>query len=240
MRLSIANAVVVLLASSAASAQPAPLDPTPPAQPIPPPPAPGQPQPPPGYGQPGYGPPPPGYGQPPPYGAPQQLQLQLTEEDQELLARGEVSDAQWLAGGVLSVFVSFGVGQAVQGRWGERGWIFTVGETASIVAMIAGAADGLDCAAGDPHCNNGGAVGLVTGGAIGFTVFYLWGVIDAFAAPPAQNARIRETPLSARPPAATAGLHLCAVRVACTLVARRHHGGWATAAVLSFEASASA
>jgi hypothetical protein len=120
------------------------------------------------------------------------LQLQLTEEDQELLARGEVADAQWLAGGVLSVFVSFGVGQAVQGRWGERGWIFTVGETASIVAMIAGAADGLDCAAGDPHCNNRGAVGLVAGGAIGFTVFYLWGVIDAFAAPPAQNARIRE------------------------------------------------
>jgi hypothetical protein len=122
--------------------------------------------------------------------------VQLSPDDQALLAQGEISDARWLTGGFLAVFVSFGVGQAVQGRWSERGWIFTVGETASVAAVIAGVVDGVvGSNSGPPDVANGRAnetaINLISIGVLGFAVFYLSGVIDAFAAPPIHNAHVR-------------------------------------------------
>ena len=190
MRTSLASAVL-FLATSVASAQPAP-DPNAP----PPPPQPGYgpgAYPPPGYGQPGYGQP--GYGQPPPYGYPRLQLQQLSPEDQELLARGEINDGQWLVGGAVAIFVGFGLGQAVEGRYGDKGWIFTVGEVASFTALMVGVVDAASCVdtpSGTCSNNNAATVDtLIIGGAIGFGVFRIWEVIDAFAAPPAQNERIR-------------------------------------------------
>ena len=38
-----------------------------------------------------------------------------------------ISNGQYMAGGMLSIFTGWGIGHAVQGRWLEKGWIFTAG-----------------------------------------------------------------------------------------------------------------
>src|SRR5262245_13896284 len=86
------------------------------------------------FAQPGQAPPPPMQPQPwqpQPYGysaQPPPMQAQLTLDEQYLLDRGYISDSQRIRGGVASLFFGLGLGQAVQGRWTETGWIFTLGE----------------------------------------------------------------------------------------------------------------
>src|SRR6478735_7677733 len=81
---------------------PAPY-PAPPA-PYPAPPAP-QPMP---YPNGGYAPPPQGY-----------VPVQLSRDDAELLQKGEITDTQHAGGVVANVLFGFGVGQAIQGRYGD-------------------------------------------------------------------------------------------------------------------------
>ncbi len=176
--------LVLLIGSHTVLAQPgadadAPYPPPPPPAPQPYP----QPMPPP---QP-YGQPPPGY-QPGGY-AP----VQLTPHEHELLQKGEITDGQHIAGAAASIFVGFGIGQAVQGRYGETGWIFTVGEIASITALFVGVAQAFDgCGFEDSGtCDNGGEE-LIIGGLIGLFAFRIWEVVDAFGGPPKHNRKVRE------------------------------------------------
>lgn len=104
---------------------------------------------------------------------------QLTPEEAKLLARGEISSGTHVAGGLAAFFLGLGVGHGIQGRWDETGWIFTVGELASIAAIIVGIGEGEDSA-------------LVVGGAVGLVVFRVWEVVDAFAGPARHNRRLRE------------------------------------------------
>lgn len=114
---------------------------------------------------------------------PQQPVFQLTAEDAELLQRGEISDAAHLGGGAASLVLGFGVGQAIQGRFGEKGWIFAVGESVTLLGMVVGTVQGFD---------SGGDIPLLfIGSVIGYAVFRFWDVIDAFVAPPKHNDRIR-------------------------------------------------
>src|SRR5262245_33989991 len=73
-----------------------------------------------------YGAPPSGYyaQQPPPPAQP----IVISAEDQELLAEGEMPLVQHAGGGALAFFLGFGTGHILQGRWGETGWIFTLGD----------------------------------------------------------------------------------------------------------------
>src|SRR5690606_27430608 len=113
--------VTLLLGPAAAGAQPGQIPPgePPPGQPPPGQPPPGQPYPPPPAGQ-WHAPPPGNY-------------HLLTMEERELLARGEIDAGPHIAGGVVSMFIGFGAGHAVQGRFGDTGWIFLVGEVGSIL-----------------------------------------------------------------------------------------------------------
>src|SRR5436190_11246957 len=87
-------------------------------------------------------PPPQTYPAPPVYGPPQPYQpayaIPLTRDEYALLARGEISDGAQLGGGLAALFFGFGTGQAIQGRWGDTGYIFTLGEGATTALMIAG------------------------------------------------------------------------------------------------------
>src|SRR5207249_9637983 len=78
--------------------------------------------------------------------------IPLSPADQELLADGEISDGAHVGGGLLAIFFGFGVGQAVQGRFGETGWIFLLGEGASFTALLVGLGDALqDCSMDQPN-----------------------------------------------------------------------------------------
>lgn len=171
---------MILLMSSMAAAQPY-------AQPPPPQPQPYYPQPQP-YAQPQYYPP-----------APVQ-QVQLTVDDQWLLSRGYITPGEHIGGGVVSLFFGFGVGQAVQGRWSQKGYIFTVGELASFGAMIYGmttlfgACHGNDDLYYEETCDRSaerrGAT-LMIGGLLSYSVFRIWGIVDAFAGPSEHNRQLR-------------------------------------------------
>jgi hypothetical protein len=182
-------------AQPAPSAQPPPSpyppsQPYPPPQPYPAPPYPGQPYPPP---PPYPGPPyPPPAGVVPPY---QYAPVQLSTDEQDLLNRGEITDGRHVGGILVSLFFGLGIGQAVQGRYGDTGWIFTVGEAGSTVAVVVGLAKTLDSCLDtlESRCgdNSTGQV-LLIGGLIGLVVFRVWEVADAIGGPPRHNARVRE------------------------------------------------
>jgi hypothetical protein len=157
--------VALSMVSSIAVAQPG-MQPYPPQQP---------------YAQP-YAPYP-GYGPPP---------VQLTPEENETLSIGYISDGQHLGGGLLSIFFGFGVGQAVEGRWGQTGWIFTLGEPVAFGVFIYGLGQSFsDCFGPATNCHNNSGDGALIAGAVALVGLRLWEVIDAWAAPPRHNARYR-------------------------------------------------
>jgi len=170
---------VVLLAwlSSLAAAQPGPQTPYP---------APGDPQsyppqPPVGY----YGGP---YSQPPP-------PVQLTLDERLLLQEGLIPTGAYVGGGLTATFFGFGIGQAIQGRWDDTGWIFTLGEGGSVALMVYGWAKAWDCSDtygnDDQRCQDRG-VTLFFGGLLALSGFRIWEIVDAWVAPPRHNARVRE------------------------------------------------
>jgi hypothetical protein len=187
---SIASLIVLAALASSAAAQPGQTPPGPDPYPPPPPtdPAP--------YAAP--------FSEPPPYvppprayvPAPYQYQyqpIQLTAEEHKLLERGEISDGAHIGGGIASLALGFGAGQAIQGRWSDTGWIFTLGDTASFVVLFVGISKSFDCFGDiDGGCRaDDGADNYIAAGLIGFLVFHTWEVIDAFAGPGSHNRKVR-------------------------------------------------
>lgn len=176
----------------AAQAQPG-QPPLPPAEPEAAPPPPYPPEPPPyppqPYGQP-YPPQPYGQPYPPqPYLYPPQA---LTPAEQKLLAEGEISLGAHAGGVALNWFFGFGIGQAVQGRWNQTGWMFTLGEAAGIGLVVAGFARlDFSCDSSETSCNNDGAGALIAGGFIGYLVVHAWSIVDAAMGPADHNRKVR-------------------------------------------------
>jgi hypothetical protein len=135
------------------------------------------------------GPPPP-YQYTPGYGYP----VPLTAEEHELLMDGEITPGQHFGGAAAAFFIGFGSGQAIQGRWSDTGWIFTLGESASFVALIAGMVRTFDDCSydGESGCDHSDGPPLIIAGVVGFTVFRVWEIIDAFSGPNDHNRRVRE------------------------------------------------
>ena len=193
MRFALVVAAVVAVLAGPLHAQPGPDSPPPPPpqQPVGPPPPPPGPGP---YGPPGtYAPaPPPGAYVPPPYA----YQPQISEEDAELLRDGYITPERTVIGGLVAIWLGWGMGQAVEGRWHDTGWIFTVGETASLAAIIGGAIGIINCESGPDisPCSSGDArsTGFLIGGVIALTGFRIWEVVDAFIGPSGHNERVHE------------------------------------------------
>jgi hypothetical protein len=142
-------------------------------------------------GQAPYAQPPPAAGVPAPYAYQPRQQVVLTEEERHLLEQGEITDGRHVGGGVAAFVFGFGVGQAVQGRWTDTGYIFTLGEGASMVAVVYGLGRALSCVDTDTSCNNDGGAWML-GGLLAYTALHVWEVVDAFVVPPRHNQRVRE------------------------------------------------
>lgn len=205
-------ALSLVAASRLAAAQPAPMAPSaapPPVMPDPRLAPPGQMAP--GqalscascYAAPGYAAPAPGYAPMYVY-APQPLRL--SDADLRLLASGEISTGQHVAGSILAISPGFGLGHLVQGRWLDRGWIYTVGEAASLALVFSSIEYTSVCASEEPTPNGDGpylpssgcsqdttADGWRLGLGLGVYVgLRLWEIVDAIAVPTEHNRKVRE------------------------------------------------
>jgi hypothetical protein len=109
-------------------------------------------------------------------------QAELSEKDREILERGEYSDGQWVGGGIVAYFAGFGIGHAVQGRWSDIGWVFTVSELVCTGLLISD----MDIFENSDLGPRG------TAGLIGFVAFHVWEIVDAWVVPPRHNQRYRE------------------------------------------------
>ncbi len=130
----------------------------------------------------------------------------LDQEERQILERGEISTARYVVGGILGTYpLGFGVGHAIQKRYKETGWIFTVGELGSLAVAAAGASTCMEDREGDgkwSKCKSG----LLMAGGLSFIGFRIWEIIDLWTAPPSLNKRYRE--LKARESATQARLFL--------------------------------
>ena len=138
-------------------------------------------------GQPGQQPyyPPPGQGYYGPVGGYAPVGS-LTLDEQMLLEEGEISRGQIVGGAIMSLWMGMGIGQAIEGRWSETGWIFSVGEPVTLVMVVAGAA----AACNQDSCN-GSNNGLFIAGLIGYLGLRTWGFVDIFSGPQDHNRRVR-------------------------------------------------
>lgn len=118
-------------------------------------------------------------------------QLTLSPDDEALLARGEVSDVRSVTGGVTGLIIGFGTGHLIEGRWRERGWLFTLGDGVLDTLALGSLMIDADCAEGG--CRSQKALADFTYGAVIAALgLRLWETYDAVAVPREQNARIRQ------------------------------------------------
>lgn len=149
--------------------------------------------------------------QPPSYpgprvGAPGQaapVYARLTPEQQELLARGEITGTEYILGGVIGSYLGFGIGHAIQGRYGRDGVKFTIGQSATITLIIIGALSCIDhhydadyydspeyadtAARNRNRCHEY----ALWAGITGYFAFRIWEAVDVWSAPPEHNRRVR-------------------------------------------------
>ena len=111
----------------------------------------------------------------------------LTDEEIDLLQEGEITEARLGSSVAANLFVGFGLGQAIQGRYFETGWIFTLGMGASTYPFILGLLDLTKC--GTSGCESHRDERLMAGGVIGFAAFYVAGIVEAYVA---RNRKMRE------------------------------------------------
>lgn len=110
--------------------------------------------------------------------------IQMTPDERELVLRGEIDQNLYIGGALIGTFLApFGIGQAVQGRWSDRGWIFTVGEAASIGVIIAGISR-FDSSTDDGE-------GLLIAGVLGLVGFRIWEMVDLWVGPPLHNQKVQ-------------------------------------------------
>ncbi len=142
----------------------------------------------------------------PPFRQPRQpFVVQMTHAERELLERGEIPLLNYVGGGLLSTYFGFGIGQAVQGRWSDTGWIFTVGSAASSAVLLVGITRCLDHRTtyhvhtsdnshgnGVDHRHERESCGLALGGFLGLVGFHVWGLLDAWIGPAFHNSRVRK------------------------------------------------
>ena len=141
--------------------------------------------------------------------SPQALSMELASasDSEEVYSSSAhtISNGLYIGGGVASIFVGFGIGHAIQGRYGEKGWIFTVADLVAIggyftsVVFLAG--DVMDAAeAGETI--SAGTVKKKGGLALGFLAAMvgvrIWEIIDAWMLPSHYKV-VKESPFQAAP-----------------------------------------
>jgi len=104
-------------------------------------------------------------------------------------AEGEATDTRvpvptgkYITGGVLASTIGFGIGHGVQGRYSDKGWIFTATEVGGVALLAIGSASCKDeydvYGIKTTKCSNA-AIGLVGLGVL--IGFHVWEIVDAWS-----------------------------------------------------------
>jgi hypothetical protein len=122
----------------------------------------------------------------------------LTGEEQALLTAGEIPADRWLEGAVVSNFIGFGVGQALQRRWTDIGWVFTFGEAATVATVIVIAEE---VPSTQLNVYSSPVAASIFGAAILSTLgLRIWESVDAWTTPLKRNHRVRALRARLAPP----------------------------------------
>ncbi len=114
----------------------------------------------------------------------------LSQEERQILDNGEIGTGRYVVGGILGTYpLGLGIGHAIQGRYSEKGWIFTVGELASVALAVTGLSNCVYSSIYYRDCDVNGPFWLGIGAYIGFRI---WEIVDVWAAPPQINRRYQE------------------------------------------------
>ena len=140
---------------------------------------------------------------------------------------GGTPKGKYIAGGIVGTAVGFGIGHAIVGEYGSIGWVFTLTESASFLAILVGygliVADAVDCVDSySSTCSEStpaAGLALVYGGALAMSGFHVWEVIDIWTRPlpvvganePATEPAVRLAIVPTAMPRGGAGLALAAV-----------------------------
>ena len=114
-----------------------------------------------------------------------------TKSEAVLLQEDEVTDEQISYGIAANVLVGFGIGQALEGRWSDTGWIFTLGMGVSAVVLGDGLSSLIQNAGCDCEYRDAGR-GSIYAGTIGLAAFYVAGIVDAYVGARIHNRKLRE------------------------------------------------
>ena len=99
-----------------------------------------------------------------------------------------ISQGRYIGGGVASIFLGFGIGHAIQGRWEEKGWIHTLLQSSTIVVWFGSLAftgfSLLEDASNYTFSGNSSAgIGLIAGTFIVLIGSRIWEMIDVWLLP---------------------------------------------------------
>ena len=110
--------------------------------------------------------------------------IQLTEEERLMIKSRAPTKETYIIGGIIGTYPGFGFGHAIQGRWLDRGWIYTTGEVTSLIVASAGLVNCVDDGADDNDCNSS----AITVGLLGYVGFKIAEIYDVWVG----GARYRE------------------------------------------------
>lgn len=123
----------------------------------------------------------------------------LTRAEAEILNEGEISSGQHVGGALAAWSVGFGLGHAIQGRWGKKGWVFTVGESLSLgmvfyaLQNVKGECLDID-APGNYYCepDSPRSLNVALGAGLAFAGLRVWEIVDSLSGPAEHNRKVRE------------------------------------------------
>lgn len=101
--------------------------------------------------------------------------IELTEKERLLLKSRAPTKDSYVIGGIVGTYPGFGLGHAIQGRWLDRGWIFTLGETAGILVAGAGIINRLGDSGSERDCDRT-AITVGMGTYLGFKIVEIFDV----------------------------------------------------------------
>ena len=94
-----------------------------------------------------------------------------------------ITQSRYIVGGVVGTLFGFGIGHAIQGRWLERGWIFTAASAAPFIGTIVLVGTNFHMIASGRIGVSGIAVDSAGVGALVYAVATIWGIVDVWLLP---------------------------------------------------------